>query len=88
MKNLNQITLCAKNGNCGLDIYIIKDGREYYVTTRRSNGLLWAKLKDGVTLGELRRVKPTYTRTAQKYYHYSRYLIKLADDYIKYDLAA
>ncbi|GHU51438.1 hypothetical protein FACS1894127_7760 [Clostridia bacterium] len=74
MKNLNQLMLHAKNGNYGLNIYISNGGKEYYLSTRRPCGLLWTKLKDGVTLGELKRIKPGYTRAGQKYYHYSPFV--------------
>ena len=86
MKHQNQFTLHAKNGMHGLEIYLIAFGREYYITTHRSNGLLWQKLKGGVALGALRRVKPWYTHTGQKYYHYSRYLLKIVDEYIRQEL--
>jgi hypothetical protein len=86
MKNLNQSTICAKNSERGLDIYLRIDSNEHYITTHRPNGLLWTKIKSGISLGELKRVKPKYTRMEQKYYHYSRYLLKVVDDYIQYDL--
>ena len=86
VKHQNQYTLRAENSQYGLDIYLRVGGREYYIGTRRSNGLLWLKLKDGITLGELRRFKPKDTRTEQKCNHYFRYLLKIADAFIKNEL--
>jgi hypothetical protein len=66
----NQITLRAKNGYYGLDVYLLDgSGNQRHITTRRPNGMLWSKLKDGVTLHELRRYKPRHTRFDQQYYH-------------------
>ncbi|GHV37273.1 hypothetical protein FACS1894187_13580 [Synergistales bacterium] len=88
MKNLDQIVIRAKHGAHGLDVYIDMEGKEYYVTTRRTNGLLWTRLKDGITIGELKRIRPSRSHAEQKYYHCSCYLLKLTNDYIKYDLVA
>jgi len=88
MKNENMLTIHAKNGNHGLDIYVGSSGQWHYILTRRASGLLWTKLKDGVTVGELRRLKPQNTRLEQKYYHASRYLLKVVKDYLRYDMSA
>jgi GTP cyclohydrolase II len=87
MKN-PKTRIIAQNGGHGLDIYLDISGRRHYLTTHRPNGLLYLWLKDGKTIGELRRAKPAYTRSEQKTYHYAQHLAKLAEDYFKYDLAA
>jgi len=88
MKNQNLFTVQVKNGTHGLDIYLDISGRLHYVTSRRASGLLWVKLKGGVTLGELRRFKPQNTRFEQMYYHTSRYLLKILEEYLRYDMPA
>jgi hypothetical protein len=88
MKNYSNFMLQAKNVPGGMGIYLRASGREYLLTWRRRCGLLYARLKDGVTLGELRRLKPRKSRAAQKYYHYTRHLLKVAEDYIANGLAA
>ena len=87
MKN-SRARIYAQNGTKGLDIYLDISGKDYYLTTRRQNGNIWQKLKDGQTLGELRRVKPQKSRAEQKYYHYVSHMLKIADDFIQYELAA
>ncbi|GHU52428.1 hypothetical protein AGMMS49975_08190 [Clostridia bacterium] len=84
-KKLNQIKVHAENGVHGLDIYLDVHGVKHYLTTRRRNGLLWVYLKDGVTIGELKRFKPDYTYMQQKIFHYSQYLIRVMNDYLKYE---
>jgi hypothetical protein len=87
MKN-PRTKICAKNGDHGLDIYLDISGNKHYLTTRRPNGLLYLLLKDGKTIGELRRTKPARKRTDQKIYHYAQHLMKLAKNYFTYDLTA
>ena len=86
MKN-RKVTIYAENGKNGLDIYLDISGTTHYLTTRRTNGLLYHWLKDGKTISELSRVKPQYSRTGQKKYHYAQYLIKFTEGYIKYNIA-
>ena len=87
MKN-SRARLYAQSGNRGLDIYLVINGTEHYLTTRRPNNQIWSKLKDGTTLEELRRYKPKKSKAEQKYYHSINHMLKITDDYIKYELAA
>jgi len=87
MKNPNT-KIFAQNGNHGLDIYLDISGQKHYLATRRKNGLLYLWLKDGKTIGEINRVKPSYSRAAQKTHHYAQSIAKLAEDYITFDLAS
>ena len=87
MKNPDK-RIYVQNGRHGLDIYLDVSGVPHYITTRRPNGLLYQWLKDGKTIGEISRMKPKYTRTAQKTYHYAQYLVKLIAAYVTNDLAA
>ena len=85
MKNTNQLVIRVENSEYGLDILITRENKEYYLATHRSKGLLWTRLRDGVTLGELRRIKPTRTKVGHKYHHYLHYILKLVDDFIKFE---
>ena len=87
MNNPN-IRIYAQNGKSGLDIYLCNSGIKRYITTRRSSGLLYKLLQNGKTTGELSRIKPCHSRAKQKEYHYARNLIKVVDNFIKYDLSA
>ena len=82
-----QIKIYVKNSVYGLDIYLIISGITRYLTTRRRNGLLYIWLKNGRTIGELSRVKPRYSRIEQKKYHYAQHLLKIVNDYLKYNSA-
>ena len=84
----NQYIITAKFGENGLNIFLIVHGMEHYICTRRRNGLFYSRIANGISLGELYRIKPNHTRSGQKYYHYVQYLIKIVEDYIKYDLVA
>ena len=78
----------ARNGKRGIDLYLDISGTTHYLTTRRSNGLLFLWLKNGMTMGELLRVKPKRNSKAQKRNHYAKHLVKIVQDYIKYELVA
>lgn len=80
--------IIARNSSHGLGIYLDISGRKHYLATRRPNGLLYLWLKDGRTISELYRCKPANSRSEQKIYHYAQHLLKLVEEYIKYDLAA
>ena len=87
MKN-SRARIYAQNGSKGIDIYLVVNGTEHYLTTRRPNNHILAKLKCGTTLDELRRYKPKKSKAEQKYYHSISHLLKVTDDYINYELAA
>jgi hypothetical protein len=87
MKN-SKTRLFVKNGNRGLDIFLDVSGTSHYLTTHSRCGLLYRWLRNGKTLGELSRIKPSDSRSRQKILHYAQHLVKVAEDYIKYDLAA
>jgi hypothetical protein len=79
----------AENGSYGLDIYLDISGKKcFLIKHRRSNGLMYQMLKDGMSIAELRKVKPFKTvqrgnrdapkpisnRIAQKRYHSGRFV--------------
>jgi len=81
-------TIRVYNGEHGMDLYIEVGGKENYIATRRPNGLLYSRLKDGITIGELRRYKPRQGRFDKKFYKSKSHLLKLVDDYLEYDLVS
>jgi hypothetical protein len=87
MKN-SRTRIYAQSSKNGLDIYLDISGKDYYLTTHRPNENIWRKLKDGTSLGELRRIKPKKCRAEQKYHHYVSHLLKITDDFINYELVA
>jgi hypothetical protein len=88
MKHQNLYTVRIENGKSGMNIFLAISGVEHYLTTYRSNGVVWQKLKNGMTLGELKRLKPQKSRAGQVYFHSVRHILKIANDYIKYELVA
>ena len=86
MKHQNNFLIYATNGEKGLDIYLSIGGIYYYLNSHRANGILWQNLKNGISFGELKRAKPKSDRTSQKYFHYTRQLLKVVEDYIRYEL--
>ena len=84
----NRLTLYARNGACGLDLYLGNAGTPaQFLLTRRPNGLLYQLLCDGMRVDDLRRLKPSRNPSRQKTYHYARHLLKLVDTYLKYEAA-
>jgi hypothetical protein len=83
MKNQNYYTLRAENGENGLNIYLDTGKTMHFITSCRLNDLVYNKLRSGTTLGELKRAKSYNTRIGQKYYNSARYILKLADNFIK-----
>jgi len=84
----NRYRIHVVNGRSGLDVYISTGNEDHYVTTRRHNGLIWERLRVGVSIGELIRLKPRKSRLEQKYYNCTRHLLRVVDDFIKHDLTA
>ena len=87
MKNLNT-RVYARNGKHGVDLFLDISGIQHYLVTRRSNDLLLYWLKDGISLGELSRIKPSRNKAEQKRYHYAKYIMKIVNEYITHELAA
>jgi CRISPR/Cas system-associated endonuclease Cas1 len=79
----DRTVIFAKDSGVGLDIFVKCEGEEYYLTSRRRSEYVQKKLKSGVTLGELRRVKPQRNWDEQQYYHYAKHLLKLADGFVR-----
>jgi hypothetical protein len=78
----------VRRGEKGLDVYLSVNGTDHYLVTRRQNDFIWKKLNIGVTLGELKRIKPTKYKSGQRYYHSICHMLKIADYFIRYELAA
>ena len=87
MKN-SKARIYVKNGRKGLDIYLDVDGVAHYLTTRRQNSRIWFSLKDGISLGDLRRLKPKKSKAEQRYYHSTSHMLRIANDFIKHELTA
>ena len=87
MNNPN-VRIFTQNGRNGLDIYIDISGKIHYLASRRRSGLVYQMLKDGMTVGELNRIKPSGSRPGQKKYHYVQHLLRILEDFFQYDLAA
>ena len=86
--NTNCLTLYARNGTSGLNIYLGNAGTPaQFLITRRPNGLLYQLLCDGMRVDDLRRMKPSRNPSRQKTYHYAQHLLKLVDTYLKYEVA-
>ena len=87
MKKTN-LTLYARNGSAGLELYLGNAGTPTrFLTTRRPCGLLYLLLCDGMRVDDLRRMKPSRSRSSQKTYHYAQHLLKLVDTYLQYEAA-
>lgn len=85
MKNPDRgIRVFAVNNDkvhCKFDIYLEFSGQREWLMICRHNGILYNVLKNGISLGELRRVKG---RDRERVQH----LIKVIDEYIKEERSA
>jgi len=88
MKNQNRFTIQVKKGNNGLDVFLNTGAKDHYIVTRRSNDLLRKRLSGGISIGELKRAKPRSSRSEQKYYECTRYLLRVVNDFINHELVA
>ncbi len=87
-KTQTQSTLSAEKTGNGLELYLEMNGAEYYLVTHRPDEALWAKLKEGVTVGELRRISTARSSDECELYQASQYLVKIIDDFLEYEAAA
>lgn len=97
MKNDNNVTIIVENdGNKpGFNIYLSFSGVKELLMHHRHNGLLYLLLKDGMSVGELRRWKPVDVsgargsrrrmkgrRKSERLDSMVRHLLKCVDAYI------
>ena len=90
-KNNRNIRVYAVNNDRkkGFHIYLDFSGQREYLIYHRHNGQLYKLLKDGVTIEEMKRWKPTYFGCA-RYAHPSsnrickvvKHLMNVIDDYM------
>jgi hypothetical protein len=73
----------------GFNIYIIFSGQKEFLMHHRHNGLLYTMLKDGISLSDLRRWKPsqvslsrTCTRRGSIIFGSVRHILSVADEYL------
>ena len=88
MMKPSQFILRAVEGKKGHDYYLSTDKGSFYIATRRPNTLMWQRFKDGISLGELKRSRPSGYRSEQFFYERTRYILRVVDDFIKQELAA
>ena len=63
MKRNNNIRVVTenRNGESGFNIYLDFSGKKEYLMGHRHNGLLYDFLKDGISVNEMKRWRPTGT---------------------------
>jgi len=86
LKNQNRFIIYVDNGKNGLDVYLSTGSETYYIATRRRNSMLWERLRGGVSIGELQRLKPRQSRSEQMYYERTRHLLSVVDEFIDYEI--
>ena len=84
-----KVRIFARNGKCGVDLFVSANGTNHYLVTQRSKGLLYLWLKDdGITLSELFRIKPSRDIREQKIFHYANRIQKIVSEFVEYELLA
>lgn len=85
----NNMKVIATKEKSALNLYLINSGGfKYYLMTHRQNGLLWALLKNGMYLDELRRFRPIGDRRRKKAYSSVHHILEVIDSFLKYELSA
>ena len=85
IKNKNA-KIYATNGKTGLDMFLDISGCKHYLYSRKSNGLIYVWMKDGITIGELSRVKPDSNAISQKKFHYAKRILQIVHEYFEFEL--
>lgn len=88
--NRNLKVIAINNGNKdGFNIYLDFSGQREYLMHHRNNSRLYAMLKDGVVIADIRRRKPSCVnrRCDRRYssadlYEKLNYLVSVIDSYI------
>lgn len=82
----NYIVLSTEDRNW-LTFYLIEpSGQRHCLMSRHPNKTLSHAYKDGVTLGEIYRMKPSRKSREQAILHSSRYIARVVSEFIKYEL--
>lgn len=77
----------------GFNVYLDFSGQREYVMTHRHNGLMYQILKDGISLEELKRIKP-HQHLVKQGFHYTgnvsskserqiMHLIRVLEEYVE-----
>ena len=80
-RGIRVIALNNENVHSKFDIYLDFSGHREWLMICRHNGILFSLLKNGVSLGDLRRVKGRDRERIQR-------IVKVADEYIKIERSA
>ena len=84
------IRIFAENSGNGFNIYIEFSGQREYLMFHRHNALLYDILKDGITVNDIRRWKPSMfcrkklrrKSVSEKLYNMLKHLLLVIDDYL------
>ncbi len=101
--SINKATRISENPNtvifakyidnkAGFSIYISVSGQQEYIMTHRNNTVLYALLKDGISLSELKRIGPKALRFTMNRKHTKKsissidHIIKVIDEFVNEEL--
>ena len=91
MKNINnnaRIFLLKSKKDNRMDVYLqIGGGNRHYIFSVRDNYLL-SRLQKGITIEELRNIRPKRGYQEQVYYRQTRRLLQVVECFIRHELAA
>lgn len=79
--------LIAKPVNNGMEIYVSLGGVAYFLMSHRWNSRLFAYLRDGKSLSEIRSFKPGRNQGMQKLHRSLAYMLRVIDS-LSYECAA
>ena len=91
MKKQNQVirnlsVVAVNNSNRpGFDIYLVFSGHREFLIHHRHNGQLYILLKDGIRFDSLYRMLNNRMFKAKVFHNVVSYLIKVIDDYLKFE---
>lgn len=91
MKENRNVRIKAENNGKknGFNIYIVFSGHKEFLMHHRHNGLLYVMLKDGISISDLRRWKPSQISVSKtgryggsKMFGSVRHILNVADEYL------
>ena len=87
IEGINRYTLITEESKKGMTVYIIEpSGQRHCLMCHRPNWPLQTTFKDGITLGEIHRMKPSRKGSEQAVLHSAKHIARVAEEFIRYEL--
>jgi len=87
LTNIQNARIIATKKERNLSFYfVLNSGDRHYLMSHSDNQLIWNFYKNGMTIGDMSRLKPQRTPAIQKLIHFNDHLLKVINSFIRYEL--